>query len=170
MAFLLAAACTQSTSEGSPRPGSTVLNQLVIGATLPLTGAEARIGGSYKEGYELAFEEANTKGGLLIGGKRVPVVLRLLDDESAPETSISLAERLIAVDKVSLLLGTYSSSLVEAQSAVAEKYLAMVLSKSNASLSAIQHGIYSYDGVHPFTSLEPGHQTVSRMGNRQPAA
>src|SRR5579864_178734 len=49
---------------------------------------------------------------------------------------------------------------------VAEKYLSMVLSKSNASLSAIRHGIYSYDGVHPFTSLDSaGHQTVNRIGN-----
>jgi len=54
--------------------------------------------------------------------------------------------------------------------AVAEKYLAMVLSKSNASLLAIRHGIYPYDGVPPFTSLESSHQTVSRIGNRQPAA
>jgi len=143
MALLLAAACTQSTSEGSPRPGSTVPNQLVIGATLPLTGAEARIGGSYKEGYELAFEEANTRGGLLIGGKRVPVVLRLLDDESATDVSISLAERLIAVDKVSLLLGTYSSSLVEAQSAVAEKYRIPYVNGGGAATDIYRKG-YRY--------------------------
>jgi len=143
MALLLAAACTQSTGEVSPRPGSTVPGQLVIGATLPLTGAEARIGGFYKEGYELAFEETNTKGGLLIGGKRVPVVLRLLDDESATNVSISLAERLIAVDKVSLLLGTYSSSLVEAQSAVAEKYRIPYVNGGGAATDIYRKG-YRY--------------------------
>lgn len=54
--------------------------------------------------------------------------------------------------------------------AVAEKYLAMVLSKSNASLSAIRHGIYSFDGVHSFSPIDHGHEPTSRVGNRQPVA
>ena len=53
---------------------------VVIGATLPLTGAESRIGGFYKEGYDLAFEEVAKAGGLFIGGKRMPAKLVLLDD------------------------------------------------------------------------------------------
>jgi len=39
------------------RRTSTDRAEIVIGATLPLTGAEARIGGFHKEGYELAFDE-----------------------------------------------------------------------------------------------------------------
>src|SRR5579859_1354814 len=53
---------------------------------------------------------------------------------------------------------------------VAEKYLAMVLNKSNASLLAIRDGIHSFDGVRSFEDLEPSHEPVSRMGNRIPAA
>ena len=48
--------------------------------------------------------------------------------------------------------------------AVAEKYLLMVLNKSNASLLAIR------DGVHTFDEFEVRHDAVSRMGNRVPAA
>ena len=36
--------------------------KILIGATLPLTGAEARVGGFFKEGYDLAFEEAEQGG------------------------------------------------------------------------------------------------------------
>jgi branched-chain amino acid transport system substrate-binding protein len=95
--------------------------EIRIGATLPLTGAESRIGGFYKEGYDLAFEEANRQGGLQVGGKRLPVRLVLLDDTSSQATAVSLADRLVNGDKVDLLLGTYASHLVEAQSTVAEQ-------------------------------------------------
>jgi branched-chain amino acid transport system substrate-binding protein len=92
-----------------------------IGATLPLTGAEARIGGFFKEGYDLAVDQVNQRGGLQVGGKKLPVTLALLDDTSNQATAVSLADRLINNDKVSFLLGTYSSHLVQAQSAVAEQ-------------------------------------------------
>ncbi len=95
--------------------------QISIGATLPLTGSEARIGGFYKEGYELAFEQANQRGGLQVGGARIPVKLTLLDDTSTPATAVSLADRLVNSEKVDFLLGTYASHLVQAQSSVAEQ-------------------------------------------------
>jgi len=65
--------------------------EIKIGATLPLTGAESRIGGFYKEGYDLAFEEWNKKGGLDVGGKKMKLSLQLLDDTSTQATAASLA-------------------------------------------------------------------------------
>ncbi len=101
-----------------PEPAKS---NVTVGATLPLTGAEARIGGFYKEGYELAFEQQNAKGGLSLGGKMVPVTLILQDDTSTQATAVALADQLINSAKVDALLGTYSSHLVEAQSAIAEE-------------------------------------------------
>ena len=98
-----------------------VKSSITVGATLPLTGAEARIGGFYKEGYELAFAQQNAKGGLTLAGKKVPVTLVLQDDTSTQSTAVSLADQLINSAKVDALLGTYSSHLVEAQSAIAEE-------------------------------------------------
>ena len=63
----------------------------------------------------------NKKGGLDVGGKKLPVQLILLDDTSTQATAVSLADRLVNSDKVDFLLGTYSSHLVEAQSTVAEQ-------------------------------------------------
>lgn len=48
--------------------------------------------------------------------------------------------------------------------AVAEKYLLMVLNKSNASLMAIR------DGIHSAEEFDVRHDHVTRMGNRIPAA
>ncbi|HSD20048.1 MAG TPA: amino acid ABC transporter substrate-binding protein [Anaeromyxobacter sp.] len=95
--------------------------KILVGATLPLTGSEARIGGFFKEGYELAFAQVNENGGLEVGGKKLPVQLMLLDDTSTQATAVSLADRLVNSDKVDFLLGTYASHLVEAQSTVAEQ-------------------------------------------------
>jgi branched-chain amino acid transport system substrate-binding protein len=105
---------------GEPASGAAA-DHVVIGATLPLTGSESRIGGFYKEGYDLAVEEVNARGGLNVGGKKIPVKLVLLDDTTSQATAASLADRLIHQDGAQFLLGTYSSHLVEAQSVVAEQ-------------------------------------------------
>ena len=105
----------------APSSAHAAKDKIVVGATLPLTGAEARVGGFFKEGYDLAFEELSKKGGLDVGGKKLPVQLVLLDDTSTQATAVSLADRLVNSDRVDFLLGTYASHLVEAQSTVAEE-------------------------------------------------
>ena len=111
---------SQSSSDTSKDAG-TVPDKIVIGSTLPLTGAESKTGGRYKQGYELAFDEVNAAGGLDVNGKKVKVELKLLDDTSDQAKAVNLAQRLITSDKVNAFLGTYSTSLVEAQSTVAEQ-------------------------------------------------
>jgi branched-chain amino acid transport system substrate-binding protein len=125
---LALAACKQPTDQqqqpasgGAPAAAAPSGTEVLIGATLPLTGSESRIGGFYKEGYDLAFEEANQNGGVSVGGKKLQLKLMLLDDTSTQATAASLADRLINSDKAQFLLGTYSSHLVEAQSVVAEQ-------------------------------------------------
>ncbi len=143
--FLLAATgCKQSTPEKSQASAAAVPEKILIGATLPLTGSEARIGGFYKEGYDLAFEEANKAGGLQVGGKRIPVVLQLLDDTSTQATAVSLADRLINVDKVNFLLGTYSTALVQAQSGVPEQNRVPYVNGGGAATEIYRQG-YKYN-------------------------
>src|SRR5262245_28922340 len=115
IALLAVAGCKPKT------PPAEAKTEIVIGGTLPLTGAEARIGGFFKEGYDLAFEEVNKKGGITVGGKKLPVTLKLLDDTTTQATAVSLADRLINVDKVDFFLGSYSTAVVQAQSTVADQ-------------------------------------------------
>ena len=115
LGLALAAAAPAPARAAEPR------TKISIGATLPLTGAEARIGGFFKEGYELAVEEANKKGGLQVGARRLPVALTILDDTTTQATAVSLADRLVNSDGVDFLLGTYASHLVEAQSTIPEQ-------------------------------------------------
>jgi branched-chain amino acid transport system substrate-binding protein len=142
--FFAATACKQSSSEKSSQPVAGALpEKILVGSTLPLTGSEARIGGFYKEGYDLAFEEANKAGGLLVAGKRIPIALQLLDDTSTQATAVSLADRLINVDKVHFMLGTYSTALVQAQSGIPEQNRMPYVNGGGAATEIYRQG-YKY--------------------------
>ncbi len=119
---LAAAACAPSQSQPSGSGGAAKTpDKIVIGSTLPLTGTESKTGGRYKQGYELAVELVNKEGGVDVGGKKIPVELKLLDDTSDQAKAVNLAQRLITQDNVNFFLGTYSTALVEAQSTVADQ-------------------------------------------------
>jgi branched-chain amino acid transport system substrate-binding protein len=93
-----------------------------IGAVLPVTGKETKIGSAYKQATELAVKEANDAGGLTVGGKKLKVELTLLDDTSDASKSAQLVEQLITETKVHAVVGGYGSQLVQAQSVVPERY------------------------------------------------
>src|SRR5438128_4921065 len=76
-----------------------------IGGTLALTGPLAPTALLHKIAGEIYVEEMNRGSGLL--GRPVEWVL---DDQSKPEVTRSLYERLITVDKVDLLIGPYATS------------------------------------------------------------
>ena len=89
-----------------------------IGASLPLTGNFSVPGQKHKEGYELCVELINQKGGVL--GRNIELIVS--DNRSDTETAINQVERLINVDKVDVLYGTFSSKLTFPTSSVIEKY------------------------------------------------
>src|SRR5437870_253633 len=138
--ILLTAAALSLGAATLPTGAARAADTIKIGATLPLTGAEARIGGFYKEGYEYAFEQQNKKGGVKVGDKTMKVELQLLDDTSTQSTAVSLADRLINSDKVNFLLGTYATNLVEAQSAAAEQNQMLYVNGGGAASAIYKRG------------------------------
>ena len=138
--ILLTAAALSLGAATLPIGAARAADTIKIGATLPLTGAEARIGGFYKEGYEYAFEQQNKKGGVKVGDKTMKVELQLLDDTSTQSTAVSLADRLINSDKVNFLLGTYATNLVEAQSAAAEQNQMLYVNGGGAASAIYKRG------------------------------
>jgi len=137
---LAVAACAPSQRSSSGGSSSGVPDTITVGATLPLTGTESKVGGRYKQGYELAFDLANRAGGIDVNGKKVKVQLKLLDDTTDQAKAVNLAQRLIAQDKVDFMLGTYSTPLVEAQSTVAEQYQIPYVNGGGASSSIYSKG------------------------------
>jgi branched-chain amino acid transport system substrate-binding protein len=93
-----------------------------VGAVMPVTGKESKIGGAYKQATELAVKEVNDAGGMKVAGKPMKIDLTLLDDTSEAAKSAQLVEQLITQQKVDVVIGGYRSDLVEAQSVVPDRY------------------------------------------------
>ena len=111
----------------STLPGGEVMAQpkeILMGAALPITGGQSREGGYVKKAYELAIKEINDAGGIMVKqyNKKIPVKLIIYDDKSDNTTSVQLYEKLVAEDKVNVLLGGYGTPLITAHTVVAEKY------------------------------------------------
>jgi branched-chain amino acid transport system substrate-binding protein len=90
---------------------------LKIGVIQPLSGPMALLGKYSLEGSQVALAEQNGKGGLL--GKKIEFVIMDAPDAKA---AAAAAEKLITVDKVTIIAGTYSSALSYAATNAANKY------------------------------------------------
>jgi branched-chain amino acid transport system substrate-binding protein len=87
-----------------------------IGTILPLTGPLAKNGIKNFDGVKIATEMINEGGGVL--GKKVVLVSA---DAPDPQAAASEANRLIANEKVTAIMGTQASTLSMAATVVAEK-------------------------------------------------
>ncbi len=92
-----------------------------FGLALPLSGAFRVEGNRTLDAYKFWAKKVNSRGGLLIGGKRYPVRLLFYDNRSNPELCEELTEKLITKDGIGLLLGGRNDRLVFAASAAAER-------------------------------------------------
>ena len=55
---------------------SKVIGQTIkVGAVVPLTGRYAAGGAQNKAGYEIAVQQINAAGGVIVGGKKLPIEL-----------------------------------------------------------------------------------------------
>jgi branched-chain amino acid transport system substrate-binding protein len=91
-----------------------------VGAVVPLTGRYGPGGAQVRAGYEIAVEQINAAGGVAMAGRKVPLELILLDDESDATKTVSRLETLAAQGVVGYL-GGFGSDLHAAAASVAEK-------------------------------------------------
>src|SRR5262249_51122596 len=81
-----------------------------IGVITSLTGSQAAFGEAHKNGYAIALDEINAKGGVL--GKKVE--LDIYDDQSKPDQAVQGVSKLVDQDGVPIILGSYSSENTKA--------------------------------------------------------
>ena len=81
-----------------------------IGVITSLTGSQAAFGQAHKNGYLIALEELNAKGG--INGKKIE--LDVYDDQSKPDQAVQGVNKLVDQDHVPIILGSYSSESTRA--------------------------------------------------------
>jgi branched-chain amino acid transport system substrate-binding protein len=125
-----AALCGGTAAIGEAQP------PIRIGASLSKTGAYAALGQSQLRGYQLCVKHMNEKGGLL--GRKVELVVE--DDQSQPATAIRIYERLIAQEKVELVLSPFGSTMVEPVANVTEKHRMPMVAATGATTSIFKKG------------------------------
>lgn len=100
---------------------SSNAKEIVIGASIPLSGPLASFGSFEKFGYQQAVSEANAAGGIKVNGKKLKVKLKLLDDKTDPNTVSSNIDSLVSDDKANALLGSCTPALVIPGAIAAER-------------------------------------------------
>src|SRR5437879_810788 len=100
-----------------------------IGVITSLTGSLAAFGEAHKNGYAIARDEINAKGGLL--GKKVE--LDIYDDQSKPDQAVQGVSKLVDQDHVTIILGSYSSENTKAiLPAVTQRQIPLIMPTATA--------------------------------------
>ncbi len=71
---------------------------------LPLSGPASLEGQQILAGIRFTIDEANARSGVL--GR--PLELVIEDDEASPTKGVTIARKLIELDKVPVIIGTYA--------------------------------------------------------------
>lgn len=149
---------------------------LRIGVLIPLTGSTSQFGASMGKAAQLAAEEINAAGG--VRGRKIEIVVE--DDQSNPEAGVRAARKLIDVDKVIAICGTYASSVTSAVAPLCWEAKVPLFTASGAdSITALPHQGYIFR-TQPTTflqgtraaqfALELGAKSVFFMGPQTPFA
>lgn len=104
VAVSLAACGGSSSTAGSG--GSGKKSTVYFGVSSATTGQYAAYGEQFKEAFDLAVEQVNAKGG--INGH--PVALKYEDSQSDPKQSVTVAQKFVSDQSISLVFGDYSSA------------------------------------------------------------
>ncbi|QDL38974.1 amino acid ABC transporter substrate-binding protein [Rhodoferax sediminis] len=126
--FSLLAACIAAAPAGA-----ALAQDVVLGASVQLTGPVANTGRYYRDAYQLAIDKINAAGGVKITGQSHKLALKLYDNQSDVNLSVRQYTQLVSQDKVNLLLGPFASNFALADSAVSEKYKVPMVQGGGAS-------------------------------------
>lgn len=118
---LAAAAVLTSAMMALGSGGAAAADEIVIGASLPLSGPLAGFGSFQQWGYKRAVDQVNKAGGIAINGAKQQVKLIVRDDKTDPNATASNTETLISRDRVVAMLGSCTPALVNAGALVAER-------------------------------------------------
>ena len=103
---------------------SQTRREILVGASLPMSGPLAGVGREVKWAYEQAFKDINLRGGVFVEslGKRLKVRLVAEDNKWNKDVSAAAVEKLITEDNVDFLFGGADQSTILAGAHVAEKH------------------------------------------------
>ena len=121
-----------------------------LGTLTPLTGAGGPYGPVMASTVKAVLDEVNAVGGVL--GRQFQLVSE--DDQTNPEAGVRAARKLIDVDKVSAIMGTWASSVTTAVAPLCWESKTLLATVSGAdSITALPHQGYLIR-TQPNTTLQ----------------
>ncbi|MDQ6891283.1 MAG: amino acid ABC transporter substrate-binding protein [Acidobacteriota bacterium] len=162
-----------------PAPAPAADDTIVFGAAISITGKTAKEGEYTRDGYQFAIDRLNELGGVKVGGKSYKVALKYYDDETKPERTAQLIEKLINEDKVNLILGPYGSSPTGTAAPICERYKIPMVEANGSAESIFAKGYkYSFMILSPaklylrgiidaVRAKDPGAKTVAILGENE---
>jgi branched-chain amino acid transport system substrate-binding protein len=114
---LLFLACLVAASLVAAVPGPGLAgtpDKIKIGLMFGLTGPASPIGPVQMKGAKLAIDEINAAGGVRLGGKRIPVVAVVKDDETKGDVAVRRFKELRNEEKVVGLVGSTFAGISKA--------------------------------------------------------
>jgi branched-chain amino acid transport system substrate-binding protein len=145
-------------------------HEIVIGHPAAMSGRYAKAAEQAVGGVQAAVDWVNdTRGGVMVGGKKKMLVYKKYDCESKKESVTSLLERLITTDKVDFTFAPYSSGLTLAGAPVAEKYGKVYMDHGGASDKIFRQGFeYIVQTIGPGSKYHAG--TLEMVKKIDPSA
>jgi branched-chain amino acid transport system substrate-binding protein len=155
-AVLLGVVCSPGAGPAPPRTGPDI----VIGVPNAATGDYNVEGPLTKQGYDLWADWTNGRGGIDVQGIRHKVRLMYEDDQSKPQLSAQIAERMLTQDKAQFLLAPYGSLPTAAVAAVAEQHRVPLVAANAGARQVFMQGFHYTFGIlapvdqYPATALD----------------
>jgi ABC-type branched-subunit amino acid transport system substrate-binding protein len=110
-----------------------------VGILTPLTGAGGADGPRMQKAMQAVFDEVNKAGG--VTGRMIQTVVE--DSQTNPEAAVRAARKLIEVDKVPIIMGTWASAVTTAVAPVCWESKTFIMTVSGAdSISLLPHQGY----------------------------
>jgi branched-chain amino acid transport system substrate-binding protein len=119
LSLMVAGGLTMSACGSAGGSGSAA--EVVIGTSLPLSGALQAFGSSLRVGYQQAVDEVNAAGGIGLGGTKHQVRLVVQDNASSGDKASAQARDLVLNRKAVALLGPATPTLSIPVSVVADQ-------------------------------------------------
>ncbi|MCX8995950.1 ABC transporter substrate-binding protein [Rhizobiaceae bacterium BDR2-2] len=121
-----------------------------LGVLTPLTGAGAQDGPRMVQAMQAVADEVNKAGGVL--GRQIELIIE--DDQTNPEAAVRAAQKLVGVDGVPVIMGTWASAVTSAVAPVCWESRTCLMTVSGAdSITQLPHQGYIFR-TQPTTTLQ----------------
>lgn len=147
---ILAGAAAVAGVAAMPRLALAQAGPIRLATLTPLTGAGGPYGPVMVKAVKAVVDEVNAAGGVL--GRKIELISE--DDQTNPEAGLRAARKLIDVDKVSAIMGTWASSVTTAVAPLCWESKTFLATVSGAdAITALPHQGYLIR-TQPNTTLQ----------------